>query len=109
MQNYRRPAWEARARAARVQTAAKTLWWVVVVVVRTPTLNYLRQASPDRGKYLCLGQHRGPDPDPDPDPDPNPDPTQLCPEAMHDQKHGPAFVSMVCYPYDLASERHADP
>ena len=32
---------------------AKTLWWVVVVVVvvRTPTPNYLRQASPDRGKY----------------------------------------------------------
>jgi hypothetical protein len=24
---------------------------VVVVVVRTPTPNYLRQASPDRGKY----------------------------------------------------------
>ena len=41
--------WEARARAARVQTAGEDL--VVVVVVRTPTPNYLRQASPDRGKY----------------------------------------------------------
>ena len=40
--------WEARARAARVQTAGEDL---VVVVVRTPTPNYLRQASPDRGKY----------------------------------------------------------
>ena len=29
---------------------AKTLWWVVVV--RTPTPNYLRQASPNRGKYI---------------------------------------------------------
>ena len=38
---------------------AKTLWWVVVVVVvvvRTPTPNYLRLASPDRGKY-CRGVH----------------------------------------------------
>jgi hypothetical protein len=26
----------------------------VVVVVRTPTPNYLRQASPDRGKYYLL-------------------------------------------------------
>ena len=35
---------------------AKTLWWVVVVVVvvRTPTPNYLRQASPDRGKKYVL-------------------------------------------------------
>jgi hypothetical protein len=41
--------WEARARAARVQTAGEDL--VVVVVVRTPTPNYLRQASPDRGKF----------------------------------------------------------
>ena len=40
--------WEARARAARVQTAGEDL--VVVVVAATP--NYLRQASPDRGKYL---------------------------------------------------------
>jgi hypothetical protein len=31
---------------------AKNLVVVVVVVVRTPTPNYLRQASPDRGKYL---------------------------------------------------------
>ena len=50
--------WEARARAARVQTAGEDLWWVVVVVVvvvvRTPTPNYLRQASPDRGKYIVL-------------------------------------------------------
>ena len=44
----RRRPWEARARAARVQTAGEDLWWVVV---RTPTPNYLRQASPDRGKY----------------------------------------------------------
>ena len=44
--------WEARARAARVQTAGEDLWWWwLVVVVRTPTPNYLRQASPDRGKY----------------------------------------------------------
>ena len=28
---------------------------------------------------------------------------------MHDQKHGPAFVSMVCYRYDLAPERHPNP
>ena len=44
--------WEARARAARVQTAGEDLvvgGWVVVV--RTPTPNYLRLASPDRGKY----------------------------------------------------------
>ena len=27
---------------------------VVVVVVRTPTPNYLRQASPDRGKYFTV-------------------------------------------------------
>ena len=41
--------WEARARAARVfKRPAKTLWWWVV---RTPTPNYLRLASPDRGKY----------------------------------------------------------
>ena len=33
--------WEARARAARVQTAGKTLWWVVVVAA---TPNYLRLA-----------------------------------------------------------------
>ena len=45
--------WEARARAARVQTAGEDLV-VVVVVVRTPTPNYLRQASPDRGKYLSI-------------------------------------------------------
>ena len=51
--------WEARARAARVQTAGEDL---VVggggggVVVRTPTPNYLRLASPDRGKY-CRGVH----------------------------------------------------
>ena len=42
-----------RGRRVRVPRAfkrpAKTL--VVVVVVRTPTPNYLRQASPDRGKY----------------------------------------------------------
>ena len=34
---------------------------VVVVVVRTPTPNYLRQASPDRGKYRYVGpqyQHK---------------------------------------------------
>ena len=65
----RRPhaPWEARARAARVQTRpaktkrlyyplAKTLlvvdwWWGGGGVVRTPTPNYLRQAFPDRGKY----------------------------------------------------------
>ena len=41
--------WEARARAARVQTAGENLWWWVV---RTPTPNYLRLASPDRGKYF---------------------------------------------------------
>ena len=46
-----------RGRRVRVPRAfkrpAKTLWVVVVVVVvRTPTPNYLRQASPDRGKYL---------------------------------------------------------
>ena len=40
--------WEARARAARVQTAGENL---CVVVVRAPTPNYLRLASPDRGKY----------------------------------------------------------
>ena len=36
------------------QTAGEDLWWVVVVVVvvRTPTPNYLRQASPDRVTYL---------------------------------------------------------
>ena len=43
-----------RGRRVRVPRAfkrpAKTLV-VVVVVVRTPTPNYLRQASPDRGKY----------------------------------------------------------
>ena len=38
--------WEARARAARVQTADEDLWWVVVVVAATP--NYRRLASPDR-------------------------------------------------------------
>jgi len=59
-----RAPWEAHARAARVQTVRKDLVVVVVVVVRTPTPNYLRQASPDRGKYLflsfgfdCLGLH----------------------------------------------------
>ena len=40
-----------RGRRVRVPRAfkrpAKTLWWVV----RTPTPNYLRLASPDRGKY----------------------------------------------------------
>ena len=41
--------WEARARAARVQTAGEDLC-VVVVVAATP--NYLRLASPDRGKYV---------------------------------------------------------
>ena len=40
--------WEARARAARVQTAGEDL---VVVVVVAATPNYLRQASTDRGKY----------------------------------------------------------
>ena len=40
--------WEARARAARVQTAGEDL--LVVVVAATP--NYLRLASPDRGKYI---------------------------------------------------------
>ena len=53
--------WEARARAARVQTAGEDLVVVVVVVVvvRTPTPNYLRQASPDRGKYhdSCVGKY----------------------------------------------------
>ena len=48
-----------RGRRVRVPRAfkrpAKTLWWVGgVVVVRTPTPNYLRQASPDRGKYCFL-------------------------------------------------------
>ena len=47
-----RAPWEARARAARVQTAGEDL--LVVVVVRTPTRNYLRLASPDRGKYFLL-------------------------------------------------------
>ena len=47
--------WEARARAARVQTAGEDLVVVVVVVVVVaPTPNYLRLASPDRGKYLFL-------------------------------------------------------
>ena len=46
--------WEARARAARVQTAGRKPLVVVVVVVRTPTPNYLRQASPDRGKYVLI-------------------------------------------------------
>ena len=43
--------WEARARAARVQTAGEDLGGGGGGVVRTPTPNYLRQASPDRGKY----------------------------------------------------------
>ena len=29
----------------------ENLWWCVVVVVRTPTPNYLRQASQNLGKY----------------------------------------------------------
>ena len=40
-------AWEARARAARGQTAGEDLWWWCA----HPTLNYVRLASPDRGKY----------------------------------------------------------
>ena len=44
-----------RGRRVRVPRAfkrpAKTFWWVVV---RTPTRNYRRLASPDRGKYLEL-------------------------------------------------------
>ena len=45
--------WEARARAARVQTAGEDLWWVVGGwVVRAPTPNYLGLASPDRGEYF---------------------------------------------------------
>ena len=48
----RRAVWEARARAARVQTAGEDLVVVVVVVVAA-TPNYLRQASPDRRKYRC--------------------------------------------------------
>ena len=46
--------WEARARS---NVPRRTLWWVVVVVVvvvRAPTPNYLRLASPDRGKYENL-------------------------------------------------------
>jgi hypothetical protein len=43
--------WEARARAARVQTAGEDLVVVVVVVVRTPTPSYLRLASSDRGMH----------------------------------------------------------
>ena len=43
-----------RGRRVRVPRAfkrpAKNLWWVVVVVVAA-TPNYLRLASPDRGKY----------------------------------------------------------
>ena len=38
-----------RSRAVGAPAAGEDL--VVVVVVRTPTPNYLRQASPDRGKY----------------------------------------------------------
>ena len=42
-----------RGRRVRVPHAfkrpAKTLWWWVV---RAPTPNYLRLASPDRGKYV---------------------------------------------------------
>jgi hypothetical protein len=37
--------WEARARAARVQTAGEEPLVLVLVVVRTPTPNYLKQAS----------------------------------------------------------------
>ena len=43
-----------RGRRVRVPRAfkrpAKTLWWVVVAA----TPNYLRQASPDRGKYIYI-------------------------------------------------------
>ena len=49
----RRPA--RRGRRVRVPRAfkrpAKTLWWVGGGVAATP--NYLRLASPDRGKYYC--------------------------------------------------------
>ena len=50
-----------RGRRVRVPRAfkrpAKTLWWVVVAA----TPNYLRQASPDRGKYIIIiyGAKRG--------------------------------------------------
>ena len=43
--------WEARARAARVQTAGEDLWWWWVVVLVAATPNYRKLASPDRGKY----------------------------------------------------------
>ena len=40
-----------RGRRVRVQTAGEEPLVVVVVVVRAPTSNYLRLASPVRGKY----------------------------------------------------------
>ena len=63
----RRAVGGACARRARSNGPRRPLVVVVVVVVRTPTPNYLRQASPDRGKYtphslitLHLQQHYSP-------------------------------------------------
>ena len=53
----RRAVGGACARRARSNGPRKPLVVVVavvVVVVRTPTPNYLRQASPDRGKYVNI-------------------------------------------------------
>ena len=47
----RRAVGGACACRARSNGRRRPLVVVVVVVVRTPTPNYLRQASPDRGKY----------------------------------------------------------
>ena len=56
--------WEARARAARVQTAGEDLWWVGgrVVLAATPSYSMVRaaQASPDHG--FCGVSARAGDP-----------------------------------------------
>ena len=48
----------ACARRARSNGPRRPLVVVVVVVVRTLTPNYLRQASPDRGKYIISPSDR---------------------------------------------------